>query len=255
MRFLLAFLLVFGWTMHVQASPVPKTQIDTVKAKKKQIIKTDSAKIDFRKIDEQAVTKYSKQKAFIYDDVTPEGLSWWQRFWIWLAYILHKIFSGDSSTDSGFTKILFIFLKWFLIALGVAIVTFIVVKVLGLDLKLLMGKSKDVDVPYEESLENIHEINFDEQLENAILNGNYRLAVRLLYLKTLKHLSDNNLIDWQLEKTNNAYVLEIADENYKREFKKLTYQFEYIWYGEFFIDQNSFKPINQSFQEFNQKTK
>lgn len=82
--------------------------------------------------------------------------------------------------------------------------------------------------------------------------GNYRLVVRLLYLKTLKQLSDRELIHWLPEKTNQAYVLEIADQAKQQEFAQLTTQFEYIWYGEFFIDKNSFAPIQESFHQFNQ---
>ena len=112
-------------------------------------------------------------------------------------------------------------------------------------------KLGDVEGFKKETLENIHEIDFSEQIAIALQNKNYRLVVRLLYLQTLKQLSDKNLIDWQPEKTNQTYVSELKQQPYHQQFVSLTNQFEYIWYGEFYIDENTFQPIYQSFQEFN----
>lgn len=253
MRLKLLFVLLVGLFFVAQGHAVQKPTIaKTVKAPK--ILRLDSTKVALRQIDRQAVETYSKQKEFVYDDVAPKSLSWWDRFWRWVWDIIKRIFQGDTS-GSPFLKYLFIFLKYLLIALAIGIVTFVVIKLLGLDLRLLSRKSKAIEVPYEESLENIHEIDFDDQLEKTIADGNYRLAVRLLYLKTLKHLSDREIINWQPDKTNQTYVHEVHNEKYRREFAQLTHRFEYIWYGEFFIDKNGFEPIAQSFQQFNQHTR
>ncbi|MBB2146584.1 hypothetical protein GM921_13865 [Pedobacter sp. LMG 31464] len=245
MRLLLVFFIVFIWTSNAHATAVQKPVAKPAVVKKGIILKSDSSKVDLRKFDETAVKKYSVQKDFIYDDVAPQSLSLWDRFWRWIWRLINNIFSGGITGS---------IIKYVLIAVVIAIVVFAVIKLIGLDYKFLTGKSKAVAIPFEESLENIHEIDFDEQIDFALQNGNYRLAVRLLYLKTLKHLSDKQLINWQPEKTNQAYVLELENENYKQEFNTLTNQFEYIWYGEFFIDKSSFEPINQSFLQFNQKT-
>lgn len=213
--------------------------------KRAVVLKIDSSKIKLRKIDSQAVTVYSKQKDFIYDDVAPETLSWWDKFWNWFWKLIDQIFGNKVSGS---------ILKYLIIGLAIAAVVFIVIKIIGLDFRLLSGKSKALEVPFDESLENIHEIDFEDQISKALEAGNYRLAVRLLYLKTLKNLSDKQLINWLPEKTNQAYVLEIADETKRREFSKLTNQFEYIWYGEFFLDKNTFEGVNDSFHDFNQKT-
>ncbi|WP_316769416.1 DUF4129 domain-containing protein [Pedobacter frigiditerrae] len=251
MRLLLVFFLLLTGTFNAQATalqkPVAATTVSKPKViKKPLVLKIDSSKVELRAIDEQAVNNYSKQKEFIYDDVAPASMSMWDKFWRWFWRLISKLLNGDVSGG---------IIKYLLIALLVVGVVYAVIKIIGLDLKLLTKKSKGVEVPYEESLENIHEIDFDSQLEQAIENGNYRLAVRLLYLRTLKHLTDRNLIDWKLEKTNQAYVAELTNEKYKGEFTNLTNQFEYIWYGEFFIDKHTFEPINESFQSFNQSAK
>ena len=247
MRILLVFFLFFIGIFNVQATALQKPAVtkNVIKPKviqKPLVLKIDSAKVEVRTIDQKAVNNYSKQKEFIYDDVVQPSMSWWDRFWRWIWQMIGRLLDGKVSGS---------IIKYVLIALLVVAVVYAVIKIIGLDLKLLTGKSKVVEIPYEESLENIHEIDFDAQLEQAVANANYRLAVRLLYLRTLKNLSDKNLIDWKLEKTNQTYVAELANDTYKNEFTNLTNQFEYIWYGEFFIDKNSFEPINQSFQSFN----
>jgi hypothetical protein len=240
MRLLLWIFLFLG-TITVKAEVSPKP----VLAKKHLNLRTDSSKIELREIDRVAIKNYSKQKDFIYDDVAPASRTWWDRFWDWVGQLLKKVFVNRVGGT---------ILKYFLIGSAVAIVVFIVIKLIGLDFKVLTGKSKSIEVPFEESLENIHEINFDEQIVKALQAENYRLAVRLLYLKTLKHLSDQEIIEWLPEKTNQAYISEIQEPS-KAEFAELTLQFEYIWYGEFFIDKNSFEKINQSFHQFNQITR
>ncbi|WP_316802660.1 hypothetical protein [Pedobacter nototheniae] len=239
MRLLLILILFIGIST-AQAKPEQKQAAP----KKSIILKTDSSKIDIRSLDKAAIKSYSKQKDFIYDDVPPESLSWWDRFLRWLGSLFSEVFGN--AIGGGF-------LKYLLIGVAIALIVFIVMKLIGIDFKLLTGKSKQLEVPFEESLENIHEINFDEQIEKALQNSNYRLVVRLLYLKTLKKLSDGQVIIWMPEKTNQAYIQEIKSENAQAEFTKLTQQFEYIWYGDFFIDKQSFEPINQSFHQFNQK--
>jgi hypothetical protein len=205
-------------------------------------VKIDSSQVDIRKIDTAAVSHYSRQKDFIYDDVPPESLSLWDRFWNWLWDLIARAFGNKVSGT---------LIKYLLLSLVIIIVVFLVIKLIGLDYKVLTGRSKALNIPFEETLENIHEINFDEQLELALQANNYRLAVRLLYLKTLKQLSDQKIIAWLPDKTNQAYVSEIHDVQKRKVFSDLTLQFEYIWYGEFFIDKNTFESVHQSFQQFN----
>jgi len=93
-------------------------------------------------------------------------------------------------------------------------------------------------------------MNFDAEIEKAISRHDFRLAVRLLYLKCLKQLSDKELIRWQIDKTNAAYIYELTDPVQKQTFGLLTRQFEFIWYGDFPIDKDTFSKINALFQNF-----
>lgn len=212
--------------------------------KKDVPLKNDSSTVALRNFDLQKIKDYSLQKEFHYDDQTPAGASLWDRFWSWFW----DLFSATLENKYSGTLI-----KYLVIVVVAVLVIFAVIKLIGLDLNIFTGKSKAVEVPYDESLENIHEINFNEEIEKAVTSGNYRLAVRLLYLRSLKLLSDRALINWQPDKTNQAYVEELIDLERKQQFRVLTLQFEYIWYGDFPIDSTHFKGLKSSFERFNVK--
>ncbi len=211
-------------------------------AAQKTVVRLDTTKVDLRGFDKSKLEAHSKETDFIYDDVPAPNLSFWDRFWRWFWRLIGQALSNKVSGG---------LIKYLAIIALVGLVVFIVLKIIGADLKIFSRKSQIVEVPYNESDDNIHEINFNEEIEKAIVNANYRLAVRLLYLRTLKKLSDKDLIHWLPEKTNQTYISEINDSDKKKEFSKLTHQFEYVWYGEFFIDKENFNAIKDTFERFN----
>ena len=91
----------------------------------------------------------------------------------------------------------------------------------------------------------------DSLLRNAIKNGNYRLAVRYLYLQSLKRLSEKKFIEINSNKTNYEYVTEIRKHRFANEFAALTLQYEYVWYGEYPVDERLFEQIQNGFTQFN----
>jgi hypothetical protein len=216
-------------------------------------LKLDSSKTEVREFNNEAIQKYKAQKEFQYEEADLNKMSWWDRFWLNFWRFISRLFGQRE--PSGAPIMWMLALKYVVIALFVALIIFVIFKIAKLDLKLFAKKSKDIDVAYEEEFENIHEISFADEIENALRNQNYRLAVRLLYLQTLKHLSDKEIIDWQPAKTNSAYVKEVQGENGYHDFSTLTYQFEYIWYGDFEINQLAYSHIQQSFQQFNEAVK
>ena len=99
--------------------------------------------------------------------------------------------------------------------------------------------------------ENLKEINFDKLISKAIKAKNYRLATRYLYLKSLKILTHKNIIEWHFDKTNSDYLNEIKDNSTKQLFKRISYIYEYVWYGEFPIDEISFEKHQLDFSKIN----
>jgi hypothetical protein len=71
-----------------------------------------------------------------------------------------------------------------------------------------------------------------------------------LYLKSLKELNKKNLIHWSIQKTNSDYLNELRSGPLKKSFKDTTLIFEYIWYGDFHIDEPLLQKVKVSFDNF-----
>ena len=138
-----------------------------------------------------------------------------------------------------------------LIILGIYIVVYFVFKITGMSRDGIFGRSSKGLQNYSLSRDNIHHISFEDEIEKALSDGNYRLATRLQYLQALKKLSDKGFIEWRINKTNSDYLAEVAGKSFSDLFTTLTYNFEYTWYGENQVNGEQFLEIRRQFQQFN----
>ncbi|RQP11108.1 MAG: DUF4129 domain-containing protein [Parapedobacter sp.] len=239
-RYILWLLCCSSWlSVSAYADHAPADQ--TAK-----IVMPDSSAVTPRQFDQASLDSYKARADFQYDEQRVD-LSWWQRFKQWLAYKIAELMSREGSHA---------LLKNVLVVLGIAALLYLVIKLLGMDAAgIFSRKSRTSDLGVTEHTENIHGIDFAAELQKAMENGNYRLAVRLLYLDCLKKLSDSGLIHWQPAKTNAAYVGELEDTRVQSEFKRLTRQFEYIWYGDFGVNRQHFNQLHEAFQQFDEELK
>lgn len=121
-------------------------------------------------------------------------------------------------------------------------------------IQLFRNSGKKISEKKEQQLaENIFEMDFDKEIQKTTDEQNYRLAVRLLYLKTLRDLSQRNFITYTHEKTNSDYLLQLAGTSLYKSFFRLTRSFDYTWYGQFELSQNSFLIIQHHFNSFQQQ--
>jgi hypothetical protein len=240
------YLICFVLTLSVAVGHTA----DTVKkVKPKAVLQNDTATVQLRNFDKTTLNNYSKLPAFKYSD-TYAGPSLWDEFWKWFWDKINAFLLKGKNGN-----LFVLFLEFLFIALGLGAIVFLILRLAGVDaLNIFRRKSTSAGLPYTESVENIHEINFDEGIANAIAQHNYRLAVRLLYLKCLKQLSDAGQIHWEINKTNNDYINELTHHEQRIAFNLLTRQFEYVWYGGFIIDAPVFKKVNALFHDFNGKT-
>lgn len=98
------------------------------------------------------------------------------------------------------------------------------------------------------SQRHIEEIDLDALVGEALGEGNFRLAVRYRFLKVLKLLSQREIIAWHFEKTNLDYLGEIAHTPLQTEFRKASYLFENIWYGQRPLDEEGYRMADRHFE-------
>lgn len=66
----------------------------------------------------------------------------------------------------------------------------------------------------------------------------------------LKDLNSRKLITWKADKTNSDYIAEIASAKLKDKFSRTALIYEYIWYGDFVIQEEIFESARESFMTF-----
>lgn len=118
----------------------------------------------------------------------------------------------------------------------VAVVTFLAIGFFLLkrhpELFVRSGKGKQVE--YDVTDDNIYGVDFDKEIEKAMKRNDFREVLRLVYLQTLRLLSDNHLLDWQPFKTPTQYTLEWRNAD----FQLMTHLFIRVRYGKFEASQN-----------------
>ncbi|GAA0539811.1 DUF4129 domain-containing protein [Chitinophaga japonensis] len=91
---------------------------------------------------------------------------------------------------------------------------------------------------------------YEKQVQEAIAAGQFRLAVRYLYLQALRQLAERQLITLTRDKTNADYLRVLLQTPWHRPFASLTRDYEYIWYGEVDVNAAQFSRIHGQFRQF-----
>lgn len=102
----------------------------------------------------------------------------------------------------------------------------------------------------EEDIKDIEDIDADAEYKRAVADGNYKLAIRMQFIKILQILTKKEIIEWQNEKTNRDYIREIKDRETKTAFRTNSNYYEKAWYGDEEVTYNSFRPIDQNLTDF-----
>lgn len=191
---------------------------------------------------------YAKKKAFIYEK-TKKGFSLQEYIKHLISEWLRKFFSNDKQVNNSYRVLKIVF--YVFLAL---VFVFLLIQVLNI--KGIFSRSDEkVRIGYSIDDENINEMNFVKLIEDSVAKKEYRYAIRLCYLQSLKILADRNLIDWKIDKTNHNYLIEMRKNAHARGFARITDVFEWVWYGEFSIDEAEFVELKAMFDSFDQEIK
>lgn len=215
-------------------------------------IKTDSLKIDTsteitpRSFD--ALNDLYTGEDYIYER-TIESSGWWTRFKQWLNDLFRDLFNiknqGQASKATDFA------LKTAGVIIILLVIYFIFRAVMNKEGAWVFGKSSDKNIiPVTDIENNIHVTDFKKLIAKAEKENNFRLAIRYYYLWLLKLLTQAEIIEYDVEKTNSDYQNEITQENIKKEFAYTSYLYNYIWYGEFNVNQTEFDKAKHAFTKF-----
>ncbi|WP_209405446.1 DUF4129 domain-containing protein [Pseudozobellia sp. WGM2] len=207
----------------------------------------DEVTLEIQEITNADLQKYRIDPDFNYEIVTSDP-TWWNDFTAWLGNVLLRVFESIFGMEkaSGFLSMFLELVPYLLLILLIYLLIKFFLKLNANNLKHTKGSKNLVNLSEEEHI--IKNENIQKLINDAVATKNFRLAIRYYYLYVLRLLSEKDLIVWELQKTNNDYLKEIELENLKQQFSKITRLYDYIWYGDFAIDESKFQRAEKEFQ-------
>lgn len=169
--------------------------------------------------DSALLHQYHADEAYNYArELQAPELDWWDWLMSKIGEFLSDLFSIQDKGD--FRIVIYI-----VIALAfIALIAFILYRY---QFKLFGRAGKVTNENDEE--DNIYGVDFDAVYAKAMAQKDYYKAVRIVYLRTLRWLSDGNKISWQLYKTPTQYTREFLSVDFER----MTTAFMRVRYGNY----------------------
>jgi hypothetical protein len=144
------------------------------------------------------------------------------------------------------------FLKFIFWTMAASAVLFILIKLFNTHGIFSRGgaiknakEKEDVEKKYTQN-------DYTKLVQQSCRLGDYRAAVKYLFLRTLQQLHDQAYIEYTPDKTNYNYLQEIIPDK-KKEFSRLILNYEYTWYGNMHLEKNVYEKMESEFITFQQK--
>lgn len=201
---------------------------------------SDSSYVEVRSFDQTKLEKLKADPDLDYGR-SPAAINLWERFKIWLNNLLSRLLTAVDNAN------------WFnilLTILAIIVVVYVILRLLKVDAFTMFYAGKKAPVTYGLLDEDIHAMDFEKLIREALSKKEFRLAIRLLFLQSLKLLADKNHILWQPGKTNHDYLEELTAQQLKTGFNELNFYFEYAWYGNFTINEGLYRKVDSIFKEW-----
>ena len=222
----------------------------------KPVLKIDASKIEQKQFDANKINALSKEESFIYTvDLKENSFTEFKR---WIKDSIERFLDNTFETETAKTILKVIaeivsFLPYLIILLLLYFIIRFFVRKGYFSFKGVPKDKKIITFSDEETI--IKEADLPKLIEEAVSDGNYRLAIRYRYLFLLKILQDAEKILWAQQKTNEDYFEEIEEEELKTSFKTATDFYDYIWFGDFSISELEYHRLILSFEKINKTLK
>ncbi|MBO0592515.1 DUF4129 domain-containing protein [Cellulophaga sp. E16_2] len=210
------------------------------------VVRYDNSQLSTQEITEDDLSAYKDDAAFNYEEKVKEP-TWLDDVWAWFQNIITRIFEWIFGIDAAVGPLSF-FLRLLPYLLIVFLIFILIRFFINANLRSQQNTTTNGNIVGLSDEENIiKNENIDDLIANAVANKDYRLAIRYSYLMILKLLTEKDIIAWELQKTNSDYLNEINKEHLKTPFKASTRLYEYIWYGDFTIDETKYQKAAMAF--------
>ena len=202
----------------------------------------DSTAVEGRSFNPETLESLRQDPELSYG-YTKAAMTLWDAFWRWARNQLKKLFNTDMGSGDWDNLLLFV--------LFAAALIYVIIRLLKVNtFRIFYGNKSGKPIQPVVEQEDIHEMDFEKFLREATESKNYRLAIRLCYLWSIRMLADANHLHWEPGKTNHDYLRELRTSPLSEGFRELSYYFEYAWYGNFSVTAELFARVDGIFKEW-----
>ena len=86
----------------------------------------------------------------------------------------------------------------------------------------------------------IEEQQFNKWMQDAESKSDYNEALKYLYLRCIRQIDKKNLLHYRPEYTNRQVINKLKNKDVKEVFTEVARQFEFVWYGHFDLDEQTY---------------
>ncbi len=141
-------------------------------------------------------------------------------------------------------------LKYISYAIVIVVIVFLIYKLILYtytpdNRKVKISDSQFQQIEEEPTIES----NLTELLEAALKQNDFREAIRIYYLLSIKNLNDNHIVTYSIDKTNFEYVSEVGGHPAFLLFRELTITFERIWFGDSLANETKLNSYQSKYSD------
>ena len=96
-------------------------------------------------------------------------------------------------------------------------------------------------------------VDYDEAIRKYQAEGNYRFAIRYLFLRLIHSAMDKNIIQIRDSMTNTEIGRAFGQHPLASQFRYLATAYEYIYFGDFNLNKEVFDSLKTKFEVFQEK--
>ena len=162
--------------------------------------------------------------------------------------------TGPNFPSTFLSKVVHFFVTIFPYLLALIIIFIVVKALIGEDFKWFNAsrnkKVERVSILSSEEESYLENEDYSKLIALSKQKGDYRNATRYYYLLLLKSMSNKGLITFDKDKTNTEYIFDLQKKELRKPFSYLLYIYDYVWYGEFNVNQTNFEVIESNYESF-----
>jgi len=198
----------------------------------------DSTGVALRSFSEERIQEFKENRQFQYDQAPYYGENLLQLALKKLAALINDLFANKTGRD---------IILYGILAIMVILITLQLIRVRPAALFFKNTQTSQFAWGQQEAAYQPDKL--ENAREEAVRNGNYRQALRHLFTLAVLRLDEQGLLRFEPQKTVTEYLYELENSYKKHLFQELARHFEYVWYGNFAIDKETYRQLETVYNE------